>query len=886
MSIQALPLSTTYVLGSCQVLTTPVSLVKELIDNAIDAKAASIDVIISANTLDRIEVRDSGTGISPDDLDALGRRGYTSKLRTLEDLKSIGGLSLGFRGEALASAVELGDVSITTRIEGEATGIKVKLKRHDGIDTQSRVSHPVGTTVCVTSLFSRLPVRKHTSLKDAPKTISKIKDMLQSYALARLNLRISFKVLQKSNANWSFAPRPKDGIKEATYQIMGKATASECFEVSIHHEIGKTSHEFDLGSLAGSVPSERIETITEIIIHAFLPKPNADFSKIKGSQFAAVDSRPISCARGIMKKIISSYKTYIRYSAAESCSDASKSPFICLNIICPIGSYDPNIEPSKDDILFENEDHLICAAEKLFKAVYGDCASTTNVLFQPSQKEGKEFDLLLARRKETGQIGIPSLQLQCIPETMDENRDIMYPKERPSPQSDKQRRGFDAVSGTARVSGQDFNCAGLLSSPSTMEEIDVMNDDSVELESPLASREILNPWVIAKMYTPATGKVHGVSALASKSEATVSGVSKGTYHMQSPVQSIHVPRRTEKSSHVGRVPLSQGPLEHNSQQRIDLWMEQQYNANLGGGQITTIGAGIQQNGTQRLRENLESDLETLAPGKVPTVSPSVIWNSWRPLSTPKSNAMTKSKASNKPFVLPLITPHRRTQGTRGATQSIPEPDQFGLFTPCSPMTKIPHPDVEDALDFERRKEIATRRLRKEMRNSRAEERRQSSVADSFQYPSHSQQYNDAIARIETSIDKRNGPDLLDKSKEKGVERDLPHRDPRAYLMRRQKSIANYLAGPDQPPRLKRAKTMLLPFETIPETSKVHDLVHLMVLDLNFIKNSVAVLSQYDEFMRNGAMNTGIKKDDLKEVESSLNKLLSQRKSPRSASSDD
>ena len=118
MAILALPKATSHSLGSSQILPSPAALVKELLDNAIDAKATSIDIAISANTLDKIEVRDNGHGIAFGDLDALGRRGYTSKLRNLEELRKIGGLSLGFRGEALASAAELGQVSIVTRTEG------------------------------------------------------------------------------------------------------------------------------------------------------------------------------------------------------------------------------------------------------------------------------------------------------------------------------------------------------------------------------------------------------------------------------------------------------------------------------------------------------------------------------------------------------------------------------------------------------------------------------------------------------------------------------------------------------------------------------------------------------------------------------------------------
>ena len=204
MAITALPDATIHLLGSAQALTTPTSLVKELVDNALDAKATSIDILISPNTLDKIEVRDNGHGIPQQDLDALGRRGHTSKLRTFDELKSIGGISLGFRGEALASAVQLGLVSVTTRTEGEAVATSVQLKAPGGIANQNRTSHPVGTKVSVTKFLYNLPVRKQTAQKDSAKTMKKIKELLQSYAFARPRVRFCLKVASGGKGSWSF----------------------------------------------------------------------------------------------------------------------------------------------------------------------------------------------------------------------------------------------------------------------------------------------------------------------------------------------------------------------------------------------------------------------------------------------------------------------------------------------------------------------------------------------------------------------------------------------------------------------------------------------------------------------------------------------------------
>jgi DNA mismatch repair ATPase MutL len=123
MPIAALSQTTSRAITSSLVLNDAVSVIKELIDNALDARATTITIEISTNTLDTIQVKDNGTGIGVEDRQLLCKRGCTSKIRTIEDLASIGGTFLGFRGEALASVAELsGAVIITTRIEGEVAG--------------------------------------------------------------------------------------------------------------------------------------------------------------------------------------------------------------------------------------------------------------------------------------------------------------------------------------------------------------------------------------------------------------------------------------------------------------------------------------------------------------------------------------------------------------------------------------------------------------------------------------------------------------------------------------------------------------------------------------------------------------------------------------------
>ena len=123
MPIAALPARTAAIIISTLVLTDAAAVVKELVDNALDAGATIITVELSANTLDVIQVKDNGSGIGVEDRQLLCRYGCTSKIRSVNDLEVLGGSSLGFRGEALASIASVSEsVFITTRVDGETAG--------------------------------------------------------------------------------------------------------------------------------------------------------------------------------------------------------------------------------------------------------------------------------------------------------------------------------------------------------------------------------------------------------------------------------------------------------------------------------------------------------------------------------------------------------------------------------------------------------------------------------------------------------------------------------------------------------------------------------------------------------------------------------------------
>ena len=135
MPIAALPQDTVRAIGASQVLSDSASVVKELVDNALDAHASAVFIEISANCLDVIQIRDNGYGVAPVDRDLVCKRYCTSKIASFEEIATIGGQYLGFRGEALASAAELsGSLTLSTRIEGEATAVSLKIDRQGTIE--------------------------------------------------------------------------------------------------------------------------------------------------------------------------------------------------------------------------------------------------------------------------------------------------------------------------------------------------------------------------------------------------------------------------------------------------------------------------------------------------------------------------------------------------------------------------------------------------------------------------------------------------------------------------------------------------------------------------------------------------------------------------------
>ncbi|RPA88006.1 hypothetical protein BJ508DRAFT_232623 [Ascobolus immersus RN42] len=430
MSIAPLPASSVASLTSSQTLTNPPSLLKELIENSLDAGATSISVEVSPNLLDSIQVRDNGHGISPEgrDRELVAKRHCTSKLRGMMDLALV--RSLGFRGEALASAAEMGELKITTRVDGEKTAVILEIDKGGSVVSQKPTSAPQGTTIKVTNFLKGLPVRREVVAKAPQKLYPTIRKLLITYALSRPDVRFSFRIVggpKKAvgkSEDWVYAPSKI--VQEAVTKIVGKEISSNCIWKEFDTSENEDDMHFDPEGMR---------------IDALLITPGTDPKKVgkKGhaTAYIFVDSRPVSTARpGIFKSIITLYKSYLK--SAHPDNEAYSDPFIYLNLHCPLGFYDPNVEPAKDDVIFTNSTKVLDGVERLFKDVYGDKeemgkSSTAKSAHAKAGVERQEgFNLLLAKKT-------PAKQVADVDEA---SSDTVGPQEQPEEEhSSRQLQG-------------------------------------------------------------------------------------------------------------------------------------------------------------------------------------------------------------------------------------------------------------------------------------------------------------------------------------------------------------------------------------------------------------------------------------------------------------
>ncbi|XP_052004658.1 PMS1 protein homolog 1 [Xyrauchen texanus] len=340
--MKALPLETVRLLCSSQVITSVLNVVKELAENSLDAGSSSLEVKLDNYGLDRIEVRDNGSGIKVTDVPVMAVKHYTSKISSHEDLEHLE--TYGFRGEALASICAISKVFITTKTTADDFSIQYAVD-HNGQIVSQKPSHlGEGTTVCVADLFKNLPVRRqyYSNTKKCKEELKSVQNLLMAYAVVKPELRITLS--HNKAVVWQKA-RVSDH-RAALMAVLGAA------------------------SVANMLPVQHCQEQPEIVIDGFLPKPASDFNITSSSSpdktFIFVNSRPVH-----LKEILKLVKQY--YTSAHSNNESinRRYPHLMMNITIPASSEDVNLTPDKTEVMLQNKEEVLLAVETMLISLYG-----------------------------------------------------------------------------------------------------------------------------------------------------------------------------------------------------------------------------------------------------------------------------------------------------------------------------------------------------------------------------------------------------------------------------------------------------------------------------------------------------------------------------------
>ena len=301
-----------------EVIERPANVVKELVENSIDAGAKNIVVEIKNGGKTLIRISDNGKGIELEDMPIALERHATSKIRQIEDLENT--YTMGFRGEALASIAAISRLTIVSKTAEMPTGIKMVAEAGDILDHEE-VGSQIGTTMTVENLFFNTPVR-YKFLKNDATEFRYIKELVQKIALSNLDVAIKLindgKNVFKSNGNGD--------IKDIVYTLYGKEVKDNLIEVN--HQEG----EIRITGVVGNTLMAKDSRKNQIL---FLNKRN-----IKNQMLTNSADQAFKGGTGI-----------------------GKYGFFILNIEMPASYYDVNVHPTKMEVRFKDE-------QALYKVMY------------------------------------------------------------------------------------------------------------------------------------------------------------------------------------------------------------------------------------------------------------------------------------------------------------------------------------------------------------------------------------------------------------------------------------------------------------------------------------------------------------------------------------
>lgn len=334
-----------------EIIENPASIVKELLENSIDAGAKNITIEIKNSPTDFIRISDDGSGISREDISKAFLRHATSKLKSSSDLFNIH--SLGFRGEALASISTVSKVLVITKTDLDETAIEVEVKDSKVINKKN-ISSNTGTTFFIKDVFYNQPVRKKY-LKSDNLEFSYIYEVVEKIALSRNDISITLirdgKTLISSKKN--------ENLKNHIHSILGSDIARNLIEI-LHVE-------------------------KDYKIHGFISN-NMLYRSTRKSEYIYINGRYVKNLE-ISKSIEKNYKSLI---------PLNKFPVFILYVEIDPELVDVNIHPKKHEVKLSNENRLIeilenLVKEKLFK---------NTKIFKIEMKENEEEKTIFEKFKD------------------------------------------------------------------------------------------------------------------------------------------------------------------------------------------------------------------------------------------------------------------------------------------------------------------------------------------------------------------------------------------------------------------------------------------------------------------------------------------------------
>lgn len=303
-----------------EVVERPASIVKELVENAIDAGATAVTVEIKEGGISFIRITDNGSGIAKDQVRLAFLRHATSKIRSVEDLVHIG--SLGFRGEALSSIAAVSQVELITKTSEDLTGVRYVIEGGEE-KSYEEIGAPNGTTFLIRNLFYNTPARAKF-LKTAMTEGNAISTCVEQMALS--NPEISFKYMQ--NGQTKLHTSGNQNLKELVYHIYGRDISRELIEIDSSSEL--------------------------LEIHGFLAKPTVSRGNRNFENYY-VNGRYVK-SKLLAKAIEDGYHGFMMQH---------KYPFTLLYLTMDGERVDVNVHPAKMELRFSNQEEiysqLVCA---------------------------------------------------------------------------------------------------------------------------------------------------------------------------------------------------------------------------------------------------------------------------------------------------------------------------------------------------------------------------------------------------------------------------------------------------------------------------------------------------------------------------------------------